>query len=108
MSAEAIDEWRARYKYLRSNFPDGTDWRTPVNLLLDQIPDMLESLDAMSKAEPASLLRALVDPDPCDWDHNHSCQAHGFFYIPQGEKCPNQAAQDWLAVKQLRESAANE
>lgn len=39
---------------------------------------------------------ALNDAEPCEWDHNHSCQAHGFYYIPQGEKCPVQAAKDWL------------
>lgn len=47
--------------------------------------------------EAWSLLNALIDPDPCEWDHNHSCQSHGFYYIPQGEKCPNQAAKDWVA-----------
>lgn len=47
--------------------------------------------------EATALLDDLVDPDPCEWDHNHSCQAHNYFYIPQGEKCPNQAAKDWVS-----------
>ncbi|QDF19805.1 hypothetical protein QEH38_gp73 [Mycobacterium phage LilSpotty] len=34
----------------------------------------------------------LTDPDPCQWDHNHSCQAHGYFYIDQGELCPVEEA----------------
>lgn len=42
------------------------------------------------------LIANLVTSDPCDWDHNHSCQAHGYFYIPQGEKCPQQEAKDLL------------
>ena len=47
--------------------------------------------------EAKELIGNLVDPDSCDWDHNHSCQAHGYFYIPQGEKCPNQAGKDWVS-----------
>lgn len=43
------------------------------------------------------LLDAMIDPDPCDWDHNHSCQAHGFYYIPQGTDCPNNEAKELLA-----------
>lgn len=42
-------------------------------------------------------LDSLVDDEPCDWDHNHSCQAHGFHYIPQGEMCPNEFAKTILA-----------
>ena len=42
------------------------------------------------------ILSDMADPDPCEWDHNHSCQAHGYYYIPQGEKCPNQAAKDFI------------
>ena len=47
--------------------------------------------------EASALLEALIDSYPCEWDHNHSCQAHGFYYIPQGEKCPNQAAKDFIS-----------
>lgn len=43
------------------------------------------------------LIEDLLDPDACDFDHNHSCQAHGYFYLKPGEKCPNQAAKDLLA-----------
>jgi hypothetical protein len=57
------------------------------------------NLELASRAlgEATALIGNLVDPDPCDWDHNHSCQAHGYFYIPQGEKCPNQAGKDWVS-----------
>lgn len=51
-------------------------------------------------AEASQLLQDLIDPDPCEWDHNHSCQAHGYYYIPQGEKCPVQAAKDWTNWKE--------
>lgn len=40
------------------------------------------------------LLREFIDSEPCEWDHNHSCQAHGYFFIPQGEKCPQQELKD--------------
>lgn len=46
--------------------------------------------------EAIEIMEALVDSDPCEWDHNHSCQAHGHYYIPEGEKCPNQRAKDWI------------
>lgn len=34
------------------------------------------------------LLENLVDGTECYFDHNHSCQAHGYFYLEQGEMCP--------------------
>ena len=61
--------------------------------------ELAPNLKLASRAlgEATAIIESLVDPDPCDWDHNHSCQAHGFFYIPQGEKCPVQEAKDWAA-----------
>jgi hypothetical protein len=49
------------------------------------------------KDEEVEVLSALTDPDPCEWDHNHSCQAHGRFYIPQGQLCPNERARQIVA-----------
>lgn len=46
--------------------------------------------------EAYELLGEFVDADPCEWDHNHSCQAHGFFYITQGERCPNEEAKQLI------------
>lgn len=34
------------------------------------------------------LLENFVDDSDCSFDHNHSCQAHGYFYLEQGDKCP--------------------
>lgn len=42
------------------------------------------------------ILFDIIDADPCSWDHNHSCQAHGFFYLDQGDLCPQEAAKRWL------------
>lgn len=67
--------------------------------------DVLRQLDSarawavhwqQESAEVLRLLAELVDGDPCWWDHNHSCQAHGFFYIPQGEHCPHEEAKALL------------
>ena len=49
-------------------------------------------------AESQAIVAELLDPDPCNWDHNHSCQAHGFYYIPQGETCPNERGRQYLAA----------
>ena len=57
------------------------------------------------------VLSDLLDPDPCDWDHNHSCQAHGHFYIPQGQLCPvehgKQLVQQALASGELPDLERN-
>lgn len=45
---------------------------------------------------PRRLLESLVADDDCDFDHNHSCQAHGHFYLAQGEKCPQYELKELL------------
>jgi hypothetical protein len=42
------------------------------------------------------LLSALIDPDPCRFDHNGDCQAHGFF----GGPCAHELAKQFLAGEQ--------
>ena len=64
-----------------------------IAFLLSEVSRLSTVIEARGQ-----LLAALIDPDPCDWDHNHSCQAHGFFYIPQGEKCPNEEAREIVAL----------
>lgn len=52
------------------------------------------ALDAKQRAERAeAILRDLVDPDPCYFDHNGYCQAHG--YSPP---CAHARARDHLAA----------
>jgi hypothetical protein len=48
-------------------------------------------------AVDVQLIDELTDPDPCQWDHNHSCQAHGYFYLEQGVLCPQEEAKRVLA-----------
>jgi hypothetical protein len=43
------------------------------------------------------LLADLVDADPCWFDHNGDCQAHGFFGLRySGQNCAHQDAKDLL------------
>lgn len=44
------------------------------------------------------MVEDLADPDPCQWDHNHSCQAHGYYYLEQGDLCPHEEAKRVLAA----------
>jgi hypothetical protein len=44
------------------------------------------------------LLRSLVDPDDCWFDHHGGCQAHGFLSLEPGEKCPHAEAKELLAA----------
>lgn len=39
------------------------------------------------------LIRDLADPDPCWFDHNGGCQAHGYLSLKPGETCPQADAQ---------------
>ena len=51
----------------------------------------------MSDPRPiAATLFDMIDGAPCDWDHNHSCQEHGFWYLDQGAMCPQEEAKRWL------------
>jgi len=69
------------------------------------LPEALTAVRAVINRQQAEIDKALEllscfvhDDDPCWWDHNHSCQAHGFFYLKQGEKCPVQEVKDLLAA----------
>lgn len=42
------------------------------------------------------ILESLIDDDPCSWDHNHSCQTHGYFYVDQGGLCPQEDAKRYV------------
>lgn len=47
-------------------------------------------------AQRDALLRELVDPDPCRFDHHGGCQAHGHLEPEPGEACPHAAAKALL------------
>lgn len=50
------------------------------------------------------LLESFVDEENCSFDHNHSCQAHGYFYLEQGEKCPQFELKELLAKAAPKEN----
>lgn len=52
--------------------------------------------EEITKEYLLDLLWYLVDTEQCQWDHNHSCQMHGYFYIPQGDMCPHEEARQVL------------
>lgn len=47
------------------------------------------------------LVDSLKDEDPCWFDHNGGCQAHGFLALGPGERCPEQDAKNFLALPHI-------
>lgn len=47
--------------------------------------------------ELLTLLRDMIDPDPCWFDHHGGCQAHGYLSLRPGELCPHHEAKELLA-----------
>lgn len=47
-------------------------------------------------AQTAQLIRDLVDPDDCWFDHHGGCQAHGYLSLERGQLCPHEEAKQWL------------
>lgn len=79
-----VDEWKG----------DGdADW---IMALSTAIAEDISPLQ-LKLAHALRVMDDLVDPDPCWFDHHGGCQAHGYFSIKPGEKCPNQEARDLLA-----------
>lgn len=70
--------------------------------LLDNAADDINALLAEVE-QLRALIGELTDPEPCDWDHNHSCQAHGYFFLDQGRSCPMYDAQQ--VVRALKDAS---
>lgn len=87
------DEWE---KAARQVTAQATERANKAEKLLRGIE--IPNDPGLPTASTLDLISNLIDRDPCDWDHNHSCQAHGYFYLPQGVKCPQQEAKDLLAA----------
>jgi hypothetical protein len=60
----------------------------------------LTAVLALVERDHVAPLRAalddFVDPDPCWYDHNGGCQAHGYISLEPGEKCPVLRAKELL------------
>lgn len=65
----------------------------PAKLVASQadVPPLLEAVEA---AYP--IIRDMVDPDDCWFDHGGGCQAHGYLSLEPGETCPQYDAKKWL------------
>jgi hypothetical protein len=44
-----------------------------------------------------NLIASLVDDDPCSFDHDGGCQAHGYISLASNEECPMAEAKRLLA-----------
>lgn len=53
-------------------------------------------------SEALDLLADLVDESECRFDHHGGCQMHGYLVLGPGEKCPHQAAKEYLAANKRR------
>lgn len=42
------------------------------------------------------IIRYMIDPDPCEFDHHGGCQAHGYISLQPGETCPQHDAKEWV------------
>lgn len=46
------------------------------------------------------LLESFLDTDPCWFDHNGGCQAHGYLSLEAGEGCPQRELKTLLCADQ--------
>ncbi len=64
------------------------------------VPELLDEIERLRR-----LLAELTDPDPCWFDHNGGCQAHGYLTLRPGETCPQYDAQQIRAALVADEQA---
>lgn len=57
---------------------------------------MNEMVEILRDRDLVELLRDLVDPDDCEFDHHGYCQAHG--WTETEPRCPHARAKELLAV----------
>ena len=55
----------------------------------NHLRDLANGLDG-KVAIQVDLLKSLVDPDECWFDHHGGCQAHGYLSLEPGEACPQE------------------
>jgi hypothetical protein len=99
-----MGKWRVGRHQTRNLYytPDGTAEREEFRGVFfdpDEGPRIAEALNGSHSPELAyalDLLAQQVDPNLCQFDHNHSCQEHGYFYLEPGEMCPEQQTKMFL------------
>lgn len=70
---------------------------TDIQDLLDLARKQQAAIDA---AHP--IIRDLIDPDGCSFDHHGGCQAHGYLSLQPGETCPQHDAKAWLEALEAK------
>jgi hypothetical protein len=102
MADKSLGHYRLGNKNARNIYysPDGTeDNEEHVAVVFDPAtgPRFVRALNGGITPELAyalELVESLTDREPCQFDHNHSCQAHLYFYLEPDEQCPMQLAKD--------------
>jgi hypothetical protein len=56
----------------------------------------VKAAQAEVEAAVYPLIRDLIDPEECWFDHHGGCQAHGYISLQPGEICPQAAAKAWI------------
>lgn len=90
--------------------PDGTEDNAVHEAVVfdpDASPRYVRALNGGITPELAyalQLLESLTDREPCQWDHNHSCQSHLYFYLDADERCPMQLAKELVAKHGFEET----
>lgn len=71
---------------------------TDVCRLIAAAPELCAEVLALreERATMLQLIRDMVDPDPCWFDHNGGCQAHVYLTLKPGELCPHAEAKALL------------
>lgn len=75
----------------------GSNVTATVRKVLLDAADTLAAPPATPGRDVAQLVRDLIDPDDCWFDHQGGCQAHGYLSLQPGEMCPHAEAKLWLA-----------
>lgn len=104
MTDQSLEHWRVGRHQSRNLYytPDGTAEREEFRGVMfnpDEGPRIVAALNGSHSPELAKAMDFLaqsVKRDPCSYDHNHSCQEHGWFYLEPDEVCPEQQVKTFL------------
>jgi len=70
-------------------------WRTNAEYRAN-VAEVLDEAMRERESQMRQLIRDMVDPDLCWFDHHGGCQAHGYLSLKPGELCPHMEAKQLL------------